>query len=404
MNYPHKPSSQQATNNSSKSITSIILFLVISYYYFDKNISLIVTVFLILLIHELGHLLAMKLFDYRDLKIFFIPLIGAYATGSKTNISQRQNILIYLAGPLPGILIAIGLYYYGLNYQNNYIYHASYYMLIINLFNLLPIKPLDGGNIISTLFLKSNKALELIFMILSVMAIIIVTLYLKSYILLIIPFFIILGQIRQLKVERIKKLLIKNGVSLEINYAELTDQDYWLIRTEVVKSFSFSPKIDPDLLQLSDQENKVIKYVKLFTREKVISKDLSQSFRELILFIIAICYFASFYYIRAIKTTPIDINSTKTFYEQITPDEIVEMKSQCISSSGAKMGLKLNDENKVAICNCYVDAILHKFTKADFDDLYKLDKKSRHDSLKKILSSCVIYSNDSINVDSILRN
>lgn len=36
----------------------------------------------VLLFHEAGHYLAMKIFGYRNLKMFFIPLFGAAVTGA----------------------------------------------------------------------------------------------------------------------------------------------------------------------------------------------------------------------------------------------------------------------------------------------------------------------------------
>ena len=62
------------------------------------------------MIHELGHFFAMKYFHYKDLGIFFIPLLGAYVSGSKREVSQKQSAIILLAGPLPGIIIGIALY------------------------------------------------------------------------------------------------------------------------------------------------------------------------------------------------------------------------------------------------------------------------------------------------------
>jgi stage IV sporulation protein FB len=392
MNYPNKPLLEQATTNRSKSITNIILFLVISYFYFDKNISLVVTVFIILLIHELGHLVAMRLFNYNNLKIFFIPLIGAYASGTKTTISQKQSLLISLAGPLPGILIAIGLYYYGKYYHNNFVYQVSYYMFIINLFNLLPIKPLDGGNIISILFVKSNKAVRLVFMISSVAAMIIVSLYLRSYILLIIPFFISLGLIRQLKVEKIKKILILNGVNLDKTYNELTDQEYWYIRMEIVKSFSFSPKIDPELMQLSSQENKIVKYVKLITTEIKLEYDINNSFRNNIIFVLIISIVIPIYYVKEMKENDPKNTAIKTMNELLSNEEIKLKIDQCIASIGDKVPYAKRE----ILCNCYISELM-RLKKADYDRIFSLPKDIQLDSLKLYLNPCIDFLNDTTN-------
>jgi hypothetical protein len=61
--------------------------------------------------HEMGHFIAMKAFRYKDLGIFFIPLLGAYVSGSKREVSQKESAIILLAGPLPGIVLGAVFFY-----------------------------------------------------------------------------------------------------------------------------------------------------------------------------------------------------------------------------------------------------------------------------------------------------
>src|SRR5579883_2383282 len=63
----------------------------------------------VLFLHELGHFLAMRLFRYRDLSMFFLPFFGAAVTGHKDDASLSEKIGVLLAGPLPGLLLGIGL-------------------------------------------------------------------------------------------------------------------------------------------------------------------------------------------------------------------------------------------------------------------------------------------------------
>jgi Zn-dependent protease len=404
ISFPQKPVITKKNDTVSKSIINISLFLLIAYFYFNKDIYLVIAVFIVLAIHELGHLFAMRFFNYTDLKIFFIPILGAYASGKKKEISQKQSIVIYLCGPIPGILMGIGLYYYSLGIQSNLLFKTSFIFIIINLFNLLPIKPLDGGNLISTLLIDSNKILQKGFIIISILVMIGVSFYLKSYILLIIPFFMVTNQLKQYKIDKIKKKLAQQGFDLNLSFKDLSDKDYWTIRTEIIKNFKVFKKLNPGILQISEQETKIVLYAKLVTRENVILKDVSSNFREVVLFIFALSVFLSFYYIKAMKANNVVKNRDKTFYEQLSPEDIKMMKEQCINSAGASLGLKLSSKNKDAICNCYVDAILHKYTESNFDNLLKLDKQIRIDSMKKILSSCIIAINDTTNLDSILKN
>lgn len=392
--FPNKPVIDLQQDDISKSMFNIILFLGISYFYFDKNISLILTVFLILLIHELGHLFAMRFFDYKNVKVFFIPLLGAYTTGSKTEISQKQSVIIYLAGPLPGLIIAIGLYYYGYYFQNNFIYHAAYYMFFINLFNLLPIKPLDGGNVLSVLFYSSKRDFQIAFIIFSGIAMIAVSLYLKAYFLLLLPLFIILGQIRQFKIEKIKNRLLQNNVILDKDYNDLTNEEYWLIRTEIVKSFTFSPKIDPELMKLSDQENKVVKYVKSVINEVKITFDIENGFRKVIVFVLFLSFIIPIYYIMEMKGNDPKKNNTKTMYELLSYKDIQKMKSGVI----ANLGNKVPYDTKVKFCDCYVDKIL-LMKKAEFERIFKLPKEVQMDSIKPLISDCMKILDDTTTIN-----
>lgn len=69
----------------------------------------------ILLFHELGHALAMRVFGYQRLSVLVIPLLGAVAIGRKDDASPWQKLGVLLAGPLPGLLIGGLLLRYALN-------------------------------------------------------------------------------------------------------------------------------------------------------------------------------------------------------------------------------------------------------------------------------------------------
>jgi len=97
--YPPKPqpTNQQKGNPFVRFLVSVALFGAAWYFLVSKNIEVIIWIAGILLIHELGHYLAMKAFRYQDLSIFFLPLVGAAASGSKEQISQKEKAIILLA-------------------------------------------------------------------------------------------------------------------------------------------------------------------------------------------------------------------------------------------------------------------------------------------------------------------
>src|SRR4030095_4742972 len=113
--YPPKPELENKKGNVwIRSVTSLALYLIIGYYFFNHffnaNWAWLLILTAVVVFHELGHFLAMKAFHYKELGIFFIPLLGAYVSGTKREVSQKQSAIILLAGPLPGIIVGLALF------------------------------------------------------------------------------------------------------------------------------------------------------------------------------------------------------------------------------------------------------------------------------------------------------
>jgi Zn-dependent protease len=80
--------------------------------------------------------------------IYPIPLLGTAAVAEDNFPSRRPEATIALAGPLTGAMLAAGT---GLAYfatRNGAFAAAAAWMALINLFNLLPVVPLDGGRVV----------------------------------------------------------------------------------------------------------------------------------------------------------------------------------------------------------------------------------------------------------------
>jgi len=147
--YPPKPILVTKKQNAlTRSIISLLLYALMFYFIFDQNIVYIAAILLVIIIHEMGHFLFMKLFNYSNVKIFIVPLLGAFTTGKKQQVSQAQLSLIILAGPLPGIIIGCVLYFLNKDIQSETLKMLSNSFLLINLLNCLPFYPLDGGRLI----------------------------------------------------------------------------------------------------------------------------------------------------------------------------------------------------------------------------------------------------------------
>lgn len=122
--------------------------------YIDKTGLMLPTLEAVLL-HEMGHILALKLMKAPpqtvSLKIGSIALSGRYI------LTVKKEILMLFMGPLANILAALFLflgYKYSLQIS---LLNRSLIMLIVGIFNLLPIMGLDGGDIVGAVLQKNLK-------------------------------------------------------------------------------------------------------------------------------------------------------------------------------------------------------------------------------------------------------
>ena len=132
------------------------IFLIIFIFIVTNQIQIYMLIMLFALIHELGHMLAGLLLKLRPEKIKIIPVGVSIAFRlkpedfnqkiGKANILEVKKILIAIAGPLTNIIII----WIASQIQINIIQEISiiYANIIIVIFNLLPIYPLDGGRIL----------------------------------------------------------------------------------------------------------------------------------------------------------------------------------------------------------------------------------------------------------------
>ena len=112
---------------------------------------------LVLLLHESGHYLAMRLFHYQNRKIFFIPFYGGTIAADDGHAPGHHRVVVALLGPLPGILlgILIASQASSVGWQR-----AAEVLLVVNVFNLLPFVPLDGGHVWHQLLFCRTPRLE----------------------------------------------------------------------------------------------------------------------------------------------------------------------------------------------------------------------------------------------------
>jgi len=104
---------------------------------------------LLILIHELGHVIAAKQKGMPVSAPMFIPFVGALINMKRNPRDAVTEAYIGIGGPVlgtVGALAAFGLAYY---LNSPLLYSLALTGFLLNLFNLLPIHPLDGGRIVT---------------------------------------------------------------------------------------------------------------------------------------------------------------------------------------------------------------------------------------------------------------
>ena len=255
--YPPKPEiEQQSKTNVNKSLMSLGLFILLFYFLID-DVQVLFLVVLILFIHEMGYFIAMKVFGYNGVNMFFIPLIGAMVTGEKERVSQSQRAIIVLAGPIPGVLIGCGIIAYAQTIGHTGAAIAGFMFLLINILNLLPLDPLDGGKLIETLFFSSNEKIKQVFLIASVLIMVVAGVFFQLYLLAFLGLYMSL-RIKMIKsLSELRKKISVYKIPLIRTYDELTDKEYWTIRKEYILSSKLNKMIDPNEYVESQFEDRI---------------------------------------------------------------------------------------------------------------------------------------------------
>ena len=106
-----------------------------------------------LLLHELGHLVAMRRYGYRDVQVLFLPFLGAIALAEEHEVRAYQRVIVYLAGPLPGLVLGYALVHVP-GVDGPLLHEVALVLLVLNGFNLLPFMPLDGGQVLGVVLFE----------------------------------------------------------------------------------------------------------------------------------------------------------------------------------------------------------------------------------------------------------
>lgn len=280
--YPPKPVIERRDPKRHISITilSIIVF-ALTFSLITDNYILISIIVGALFFHELGHFIMMKIFGYKNLSMLFIPFLGAMVSGKKKLYSQIERSLMVIAGPVPGIILGFILLNYGMGNEGIISLQMGAILIFLNVMNLIPLDPLDGGQLLHTLYFKKYELFQFIFAIASSLGVIVLGLLMNSWI--ITAFGVIMGF--RIKSKH-KMYLVRNNMRseelrYEANYEDLSDKTFQKIKS-VVETHT------PILKEIKENSN-IEKYNQIVARqvEKVLSpptkKDASVLYKTIIL-------------------------------------------------------------------------------------------------------------------------
>lgn len=201
------------------------IFLFIIIFILTHQIEIYSYIMLFAFIHEIGHMLAGIILKLKPKSLNLMPFGVSVTFEDYTykKLIEIKKIVIALAGPLTNIIIAIlGIIF---NFKEIIIYSN----ILISLFNLIPLYPLDGGRILKGVIrIKLNKEeadniinkisniLIILFTAISSIAI----LYLKNIAIVFILVYLWIIIIKENKKYRIKKMMYdvlqKNTKNIDI--------------------------------------------------------------------------------------------------------------------------------------------------------------------------------------------
>jgi Zn-dependent protease len=110
-----------------------------------------VGIVLLLLVHEMGHVLELRRQGVPASAPLFIPFLGAFVGMKQLPENAWKEAQVALAGPILGSLGAAVVWGYAEATDSELLLAIAFTGFFLNLFNLLPIVPLDGGRAVAAL-------------------------------------------------------------------------------------------------------------------------------------------------------------------------------------------------------------------------------------------------------------
>lgn len=106
---------------------------------------------LLILVHEMGHVVVLRARGIKAGVPIFLPFLGAFVSMKSMPRSVYEEAESALAGPVAGTLGALAVAWVAHEDGSNLLRSLAFTGMLLNLFNLLPALPLDGGRVAGAL-------------------------------------------------------------------------------------------------------------------------------------------------------------------------------------------------------------------------------------------------------------
>ena len=120
---------------------------------FDWRFSLMLLS--IIVFHEYGHVRAMRACNIPTKGFYLIPFLGGVAVGEKAR-TYWHEVYVSMMGPVYGLVMSAAAWLGYLATEHPVLGLVASFSALINLFNLLPVYPLDGGHVLKAVALSIN--------------------------------------------------------------------------------------------------------------------------------------------------------------------------------------------------------------------------------------------------------
>ncbi|MDP5133352.1 MAG: site-2 protease family protein [Paraglaciecola sp.] len=126
------------------------------------SIEFAIALILCLVFHEYGHIKAMKYFGLKTKGIYLIPFVGGLALSDDKINTRWQDIVISIMGPFFGLILSVvclvGYWITDLEILAG----LAVFNALLNLFNMLPVLPLDGGHVLKSIAFSINSRVGIV--------------------------------------------------------------------------------------------------------------------------------------------------------------------------------------------------------------------------------------------------